>query len=423
MDSAILRHVTPDVVVVGGGAIGVSAALELASRGARVTLLEQGAELAAGCSAGNAGLICPSHSAPIANPAALRQGLRWMLKSDSPFYLRPRPSVMPWIARFVAASRAGRAEAGTRAIRELSLASLELHAALAEVGIETSFERRGVLNVYETEDGLVAGTREAERSRMRTEILEPEKARELEPSLGPSIAGAVYYPEEAHCDPLRFVHAVGRAAAEAGAEIRTGVEVRGLRRRDGHVAVDTSEGELHPEAVVLAAGAWTSELARPLGVFLPLEAGKGYHVDLEPAEGDPQVPVFMQESRVIATPLEGRLRLAGTLELAGLDLSISGKRVEAIRRAGARVLRGQEGRQTLEVWSGLRPCTPDGLPVIGRPAGIDGLVLATGHAMKGLSLAPVTGRLVAEVVTGEPPSHDLAPFSPNRFRPLRPRAR
>ncbi len=130
----------------------------------------------------------------------------------------------------------------------------------------------------------------------------------------------------------------------------------------------------------------------------------------------------MQEgrTRTIATPLDGRLRLAGTLELAGLDLSISRVRVEAIRRAAARVLSNQAGRRVLDVWSGLRPCTPDGLPVIGRPARVPGLVLATGHAMKGLSLAPITARLVAELVTGERPSHDLAPFSPDRFRPLLP---
>jgi D-amino-acid dehydrogenase len=131
---------------------------------------------------------------------------------------------------------------------------------------------------------------------------------------------------------------------------------------------------------------------------------------------------LLQEARTrtIATPLDGRLRLAGTLELAGLDLSIRPVRVEAIRRAAARVLGNQAGRRVLDVWSGLRPCTPDGLPVIGSPAGVPGLVLATGHAMKGLSLAPVTARLVAELVAGAPPSRDLSPFSPDRFRPLLP---
>ena len=394
-------------MIVGGGAIGAASALELARRGAKVTLLERGPQLAAGCSAGNAGLICPSHSVPIANPQALRDGLRWMLRPDSPFYLRPRPGVIPWLARFARASTTSRAAAGTSAVRELSLASLELHAELATQGIDTGFERRGTLSVYETEPAFAAAAASIEG-----EVLTSQDVRRLEPALTGSVAGGIYHREEAHCEPRGFVEAVGRAAEEAGAEIRTGVAVR--RLRPGPV-VETSEAELRPGTVVLAAGAWSSALARGIGVFLPLEGGKGYHVDLEPSQSDPKVPVFMQEARTIATPLRDRLRLSGTMELAGLDLTISERRVGAIRRALARILGDHSDRRVLETWAGLRPCTPDGLPVIGR---VDGLVLATGHAMKGLSLAPVTAKLVGELVAGEPASYDLTPFRPERFRPL-----
>jgi D-amino-acid dehydrogenase len=412
--------VTPDVVIVGGGAIGTSTALELAGRGAAVTLLERGPELAAGCSAGNAGLICPSHSAPLANPAAVRNGLRWMLKRDSPFYLKPRPKVLPWLARFLLAAR--RAETGGQVIRRLALASLELHAELAQ-RVETGFERRGILNVYASEETLTAGRREAEHSGLRFESLDSDQAFALEPALGPRTHGAVYYPDEAHCDPLSFVRAQGQAAVGLGADIRTGTEAR-LRRTAGAVVVETRDGDLRPKVVVLAAGVWAGRLARAIGIFLPLEGGKGYHVDLEPAETDPRLPTWLQESWVIVTPLPGRLRLAGTLELAGLDLSIDHVRADAVRRGGVRAMPGLRERRVLDVWAGLRPCTPDGLPVIGRLTGLDGLIVAAGHAMKGTSLAPVTARLVAELVAGEAPSHDLEPFSPERFVPVfRPRAR
>ncbi len=405
------------VVVVGGGAIGVCCALELARRGAQVTLLERGEELASGASSGNAGLLCPSHSTPIANPKSLGQACRWILRPDSPFYLRPRPAVTPWLARFVKASTTARAAEGTRIIRELSTAGLELHAKLAGDGLSTGFERRGILNVYETEAGFALARAHVEEGGL---TLGPDEARTLEPAVGERIAGGVYFPDEAHCEPLSFVYAVGRAAREAGAAIETGVEVRALRRSNGGLAVDTSRGTLQAGTVVLAAGAWTSRLAAPLGVYLPQEGGKGYHVDLAPAPGDPRIPISLDEAHVIATPLPGRLRLSGTLELAGLDTSISRVRVEAIRRAAARVLAIDEERAELEVWAGLRPCTPDGLPVIGRPYGVEPLVLATGHARKGLTLAPITGRLVAELLAGEPPSLDLAPLSPDRFRPLLP---
>jgi D-amino-acid dehydrogenase len=384
----------PDVVVVGGGAIGACCAYELARRGAAVRLLERGPALASGCSAGNAGLICPSHSTPISNPVSLRNGLRWMWKRDSPFYLRPRPAVLPWLARFALAAR--RWEEGARLIRALSIESLELHARLGEE-LGTSFERTGTLNVYAGGEGVEAAAREAERSGLRFDVLDAGRTRDLEPSLVGPVAGGVRFPDEGRVDPQRFVETVGRAAAEAGADVRTGVDVRSL-------------DELDADTVVVAAGAWSRRL-----VDLPLEGGKGYHVDYEPAAGDPRMPAWVQDTWTIVTPLPGRLRLSGTLELAGLDLSISERRVDAIRRGGERWFRGLAGRRELETWAGLRPCLPDGLPAIGRPGRGGRVVVATGHAMKGVSLAPVTGRLVAQLVSGERPALDLAPFDPNRF--------
>lgn len=411
----------PDVLVVGGGAIGACAALELARRGAEVVLLERGPELAWGCSSGNAGLVCPSHAAPLATPGALRQGIRWLGKPDSPFYLRPRARVLPWLARFVAACTPERAHRSSLVVRELAAASLALHEQLVADGLDTGLQRRGSLNVHGTDASLVGARREASESArfgIDSQVLEGLAAvRELAPSVKGPLAGAVFYPGDAHCDPLRFVRAVGQAAESAGARVRTRVEVLGLTRRNGRVeAVATTEGDLTVGEVILAAGAWTPELARDLGTSIPVEGGKGYHVDLESAAGDPALPVWFQESRVIATPLAGRLRLAGTLELAGLDLSVDRRRVDAVVRAGREGLTGLDGRRTLDVWRGLRPCSPDGLPIVGRPEGLDNVVLATGHGMMGLTLAPVTAQLVGEVVDGDRPSHDLAPLSPARFR-------
>ena len=411
-----------NVAVVGGGAVGACVALELSRRGAKVVLLERGAELAWGCSAGNAGLICPSHYVPLANPAALRDGFRWMLRRDSPFYLRPRPAVLPWIARFTLAARPARAEASGHIVQELARASLDLHASLAGEGLDTGLRREGVLNVYFAHPGLEGARHESEhnaRAGLESRMLSAEEAYAHVPSLGPGVVGAILYPGDAWCDPLRFVRAVGHAAAEAGAEIRTRVEALGFRRRNGRVeALETTAGDLPVDEVVLAAGAWTPRLAQELDVFAPVEVGKGYHIDLEPAEDDPPLPVWLNEARVIVTPLQGRLRLAGTLELAGLDLSVDRVRVGAIVRAAERGLPPLRGRRVLEVWRGLRPCTPDGLPIVGRPAGQANVTLATGHAMMGLTLAPITGRLVAELLAGERPTLDLRPLSPDRFRPL-----
>jgi D-amino-acid dehydrogenase len=173
-----------------------------------------------------------------------------------------------------------------------------------------------------------------------------------------------------------------------------------------------------PRQVVVANGAWAAEMSREVGRPVPIEGAKGYHVDLERASSDPSVPVYMQEARVIATPFEDRLRLSGTLQLTGLDTRLDRIRAMAILEAGNRTLREISQTRVSEVWRGIRPCAPDGLPVIGRPSGIENIVFATGHAMKGLHLAPTTACLVADLLTGTEPAIDMRPFRPDRFRAL-----
>ena len=413
-----------DVVVIGGGAVGACCALELARRGADVVLIERGERVSAGCSFGNAGLICPSHASPLATPAALRDGVRMLMRRDSPFHIRPRIGVVPWLARFAASATTARAAAATAVLRQLSMRSLEAHAALAAAGIPTGFERRGILNVYETERGLQQGWAEAQehaRHGHSGTFLAVEEARALVPALVGPVAGAILFDQEAHCEPASFVGAVAAAASEAGARLRVGTEalqLRTLRRKIN--SVESTAGSLSCGHVVLAAGVWSGELARQVGVFVPLEGGKGYHVEVPLDERAPAMPVFLQEARVIVTPLPGRLRLAGTLELSGLDDRVDRIRLEAVVRAARRALDLGEPRVT-RVWRGLRPCTPDGLPIVGRAAEVDNLVLATGHAMLGLTLAPLTGMHVAEIVSGREPADDLTMLRPDRFRTLRSR--
>jgi D-amino-acid dehydrogenase len=230
------------------------------------------------------------------------------------------------------------------------------------------------------------------------------------------IAGVILYPGDPHCEPHRFVKEMGAAAIAAGAIIRTGVEVLGFERSNSSVTgVRTSAGDLHPGEIVLAAGVWSVGLAKQLGMRLPIEAAKGYHVDIKKSDTDPRVPLVLAEARVSCTPLSA-LRFSGTLELSGMDSSLNQVRLGAIKTAARRNLGDFPDSQVTEVWSGLRPNTPDDLPIIGRAPGYDNLVLATGHGMRGLHMGPVTGRLVAELITGDPLSHDLTPLSLDRFR-------
>jgi D-amino-acid dehydrogenase len=343
-----------------------------------------------------------------------------MLRRDSPFSMRPRPDLVPWLLRFIWAARKEQVREGTQLLRDFSLASLDLHRKLAEDGLDTGLEFRGAMNVYETQRAYAAGIAEAEElspQGIKSTVMTAEEARVFEPALSEKVVGAVHYPDEAQCDPERFLLAVAEAAVEAGAILCTRAEVFDARVSGKRVvSLDTAIGEIRPREVVVANGAWTAQLSRRLGLRIPVEGGKGYHVDLQPASSDPGVPIYMQEARVIATPYPERLRLAGTLQLTGLSMSVDGVRAQAILRSGMRTLQGIEVVRVTGVWRGIRPCTPDGLPILGRSYRLQNVVFATGHAMKGLHLAPETGRVVAQVVLGEEPTRDLPPFSPDRFR-------
>ena len=408
-----------DVAIVGGGAIGASAAVELARRGASVAVLERGAELAWGCSAGNAGIVGASHVLPLADPAAVRDGLRWMTRPDSPFYVRPRPGVLPWLARFTAAAAPARVRHSRTVLRALATSSAALHAELDAGGLDAGYRRRGMLNVFGGERAFAAARAAAADDAgdgLRAEVLTGHALTALAPQLIAPFAGAILYPDEAHVDPLRFVRATGARAIELGVEVRTGVEVLGLRRRGDRIdSLWTNHGDLAVGEVVIAAGVWSAGLAAQVGVHLPIEGGKGYHLDVEPRPSDPELPIWLHESRVVVTPLDGRVRLAGTLELTGTDRGVDPRRVDAIAGAVRRAMPAFASRRTVDVWRGLRPCTPDGLPVIGRPPGVENAILATGHGMWGLQLAPLTAQLVASIASGEPAAHDLRPLRPDRF--------
>ncbi len=412
-----------EVLIIGAGAVGICAAHYLSSRGRQVAVLDKG-EVCSGCSHGNAGLVVPSHSIPLAAPGVLAKGLRWMFNPESPFYIKPRldPELFSWLWRFGRACDADRARRAVPLLRDLSLESARLFAELEALpGVDFGFEQRGLLTLYQNAKGLEEGRQQGEvlaEAGIGVRLLNPAQVRELEPVACGPMAGGIFYPQDAHLIPGRFVRGLARHLQEKGVGIHTGAEVLDFAMEGQRIAkVKTSKGEFVADEIVLASGSWSRAVARHLGLKLPIQPAKGYSITVKRPPQSPTIPLVLGEAKVGVTPMGESLRFAGTLELAGFDLSVNQRRVGAIRRAVPRYLPdlAPEKLEVQEVWSGLRPCTPDGLPFLGRPRGFENLVVAAGHAMIGVSLSPITGELVARIASGEETRLDLGLLRVERF--------
>jgi len=417
--------VSKQAVVVGGGVIGVAAAHYLNLSGWQVTLIDRG-EIGRGCSYANACLIVPSHAAPLPGPGVLPQAARWLLRPDSPVYVRPRldSGFLDWSRRFLRACTAEAARSGTDALRGAGVASLALFDALAATwGLEFGHARRGLLNVFVTEEGFAHAAHEQDRLQqagIRARVLSREETLAFEPALSPRIVGGMYAEGDAHGDSYAYVRALAASVRSRGVRILTGRPVGRVLARGGRVEgvlVQDPEERIPADLVVLAAGAWTPSLLAPLGVRLPLQPAKGYSctVSVSGYRRPPSVPLFIEERRVAITPLGDRLRIGGTLELAGYRPGINERRYRAVLRAAQEALAVPVDAARGEAWMGFRPLMPDGLPVIDRVAGADGLIVAAGHGTLGFTLSPITGRLVADLADGRPTAVPIAPFRLGRF--------
>ncbi len=412
------------VVVLGAGVIGLCCARELAARGHRVTVVERLPENRDGCSFGNAGLIVPSHFIPLAAPGMTTLALKWMFDRKSPFYIRPRLSldVLTWSLRFMRAATPDHVARCAPVLRDLSFASRELYEQLAdEAANDFGLVRRGLLMLCKTQHTLDDEAAVATRARalgIGAEVVSAARAAEIDPDVRMTIAGAIYFPLDCHLTPQRLMPTLLRLARAAGVEFQWQTEITGWRR-DGRrlAAAVTARGEIEADEFVLAGGSWSPGAVRPLGLRLPMQAGKGYSITLPRPRQLPRLCSIFTEARVAVTPMGTALRVGGTMELSGLDESIQPERVAGITESVPRYFPDFSAAdfRDVPVWRGLRPCSPDGMPYVGRFARYANLTAATGHAMMGLSLAPVTGRLVAEIVSGEKPSHDVTLLSPNRF--------
>jgi D-amino-acid dehydrogenase len=420
------RAATPPgpVVVIGAGIVGLVCATYLQRDGRKVVVVDPGGP-GEGASYGNAGGLNGSSVVPVAMPGVLANVPRWLIDPEGPLTIRLRylPRLVPWLYRFVRAGRPELVRAQARALRSLLAPTVEMHRELAaSVGAGDLIQRSGLLMVYRSEASFaadVAANRLRAANGVAIEELTRDELRQLEPALSPEYERARLIAENGYCkNPLRLCQSLAAALVANGGEIRR-ERAEGFAVADGKVeAVLTTTGPVPAAAVVVAAGAHSKPLAARLGETVPLDTERGYHAMVKDPEVRPRLPIMDAERKFVATPMEEGLRMAGTVEFAGLRAPPDWRRARVLLRHGQAMfprLARDIGEERLSLWMGFRPSMPDSLPVIGPTRRFPNAFLAFGHGHVGLIGAPMTGRTIADLIAGRAPSIDVAPFSPARF--------
>ena len=404
--------------------IGLSTAYYAASRGHRVMVIERNPDQQEGCSWGNAGMVVPSHFVPLAAPGMVALGLKWMWNPESPFYVKPRLNwdLLKWGFKFWRASTPEHLRQSAPVLRDLNLASRTCFEELAALpGNDFGLVKKGLLMLCKTEHGLEEEAKTAEQARklgVPAEVLDARQTAALDPGVRMDIAGSVYFPKDCHLEPRRSLEGLRKQLDQLGVKFSYGTEVTGWSARNSHIeAVETNKGEFTADEHVICGGSWSADMAKGLRLNIPMQAGKGYTLTLPKPRQLPQICAIFSEARVAVTPMGNSLRIGGTMEIAGLNEDINPVRVRGIVKSVPKYYPEfkTEDFEGIQPWRGLRPCSPDGLPYIGRVGRYSNLTIATGHSMMGLSLGPITGKLMSQILSREQPSIDIRLLNPDRY--------
>jgi D-amino-acid dehydrogenase len=407
------------VLIIGGGIVGLTSAYYLQKKGYEVTILDKG-DITDNCSFGNAGMIVPSHFVPLAAPGMIKQGIRWMFDSKSPFYVRPsvNANLINWGLKFMKHATAKHVSQSAEPLRDLSLLSKKLYEGLAkEPDFDFELTNNGILAFYKTEK---AGEEEAHLAARAIElgldmaVLTADECLALQPDLKLDVLGAVHYRCDAHLYPTKLMNALLKYLTNNGVKIERGKEVDKIETAGNRIMkVFTGNQAWEADQYVIATGSWSPAVAKMADIKISLMPGKGYSF-MEP---EPQnrltIPALLCEARVAITPMNGQIRYGGTMELDKINNRINMQRVKGIVESVPAYFPDLKPAIPAEkdIWYGFRPSSPDGLPYIGRSEKRENLVIATGHGMMGLSLGPATGLLVSQIVAGMATDLKLEPFA------------
>jgi D-amino-acid dehydrogenase len=411
------------VVIIGGGIIGLSSAYFLHQLSYDVTVMDRG-NLEDNCSYGNAGYVCPSHFVPLASPGIVKQGLKWMFNSRSPFYIQPRinKDLFNWAIHFIKNSSVENVKRSAVPLRDIALISQRAYEEWDSLpGFNFSYMKKGLLDAFQTEKGehhaqhLVKAANELG---LETLLLTKNEVEKMEPNQEMDIKGAVYFKCDGHLTPNLLMKDLIKILQEKGVKFLREKEIINLNVKENTItSVSTADEEFYFDHFIISNGVWSRELAKKLKINLPMVGGRGYSFNLDNAEYNFNYPIILHEGKVAVTPMDDKVRFGGTMEITAENAPVNLNRVTGITDSVRRFFPGIKipELQKKDIWSGYRPCSADGLPYIGNSSLYKNLTIATGHSMLGLSLGAGTGKLVSQIIHGDKPEMDISIFNPERF--------
>ncbi|MCM3766275.1 FAD-binding oxidoreductase [Neobacillus niacini] len=409
------------VIVIGGGIIGLASAYYLRKKGCEVVVMEKG-EPGAACSRGNMGWICPTLSEPVPAPGLVKTTLKWMLSPDSPLYIKPTivPSLFPWLYQFWRNCNEAAFEKGYDAGLLLSRETFKLFDELErEKQVQFEMHRKGLLFVFLKEKMVEEKFHELQKAakiglplpeiKTRSEVLD------MEPALSTSIAGGLYLPAERHVRPKSLSKGLCKWLVENGVEVKTNCEVTDFILQEGKMTgIRINHEVLEGDQFLLTTGVWTHQLLKNLDLNIPMTAGKGYSITISNPSTTLNHPLYLGDSKVGLSPFHDAIRIGGTMELSGINTSMNTKRISSLEKSVSKYLKTSI-TGSKKVWVGMRPMTPDGLPILGPVPTFNNLYVASGHAMSGISMSLATGVIMANLIYDSQSPINLTPFSPERF--------
>ena len=414
-----------EVVIIGGGIVGLSSAYFLQEAGHQVTIIDQ-TDISNNCSYGNAGYVCPSHFVPLATPGIVKQGLKWMLNAESPFYIQPRlsKSLIQWGWNFMKSATPEKVEAAAIPLRDYAFLSQKLYEQWATLPqFDFAYEHKGLLEIFQTEKVLDYAHHLVDQANALgltgTKLLSQQALFELEPNHKINALGAIYFACDAHLYPNKLMQQMIAHLKLKGVRFCLNETVTDFEKQAGNItAVITDKNKYKADTVIIATGSWSRELAEKLDITMPLVAGRGYSVTIEDSPYRTNHPAVFVEGRVALTPMDGnKMRFGGTMEITSTSTPPKLNRVKGILKTVKQYFPEFDiPMPSIEnIWYGYRPCSADGLPYLGRTKKWTNVVIATGHAMVGLSLGAGTGKLVCEIVEEQKTSINIDIYNPERF--------